>query len=174
MKDTKGITLIALIITIIVLVILAGITINQLVENGILEKAKETKYRAEEAQKNEIVALGEYENTINQYLDGTRENNKWKFLKTVIGTERIDISNINCEELYIEVRIASNAITLTFNIPYIALEENARNYRTGYAERTDNMMNVEINASKNYIELYWVKEQNGTNTANTSISVYYK
>ena len=41
MKSQKGITLIALVITIIVLLILAGITIAMLTgENGILTKAK--------------------------------------------------------------------------------------------------------------------------------------
>lgn len=44
MKNTKerveGITLIALIITIILLLILAGITISQLTSNGIFEKTK--------------------------------------------------------------------------------------------------------------------------------------
>ena len=43
-KQSKGITLVALIITIIILIILAGITISSLTgENGILEKIKLTK-----------------------------------------------------------------------------------------------------------------------------------
>ena len=43
-KNTKGITLIALVITIIVLIILAGVTINlTLGENGIFNKAKYAK-----------------------------------------------------------------------------------------------------------------------------------
>lgn len=43
-KETKGITLIALVITIIILLILAGISIAMLTgENGILKKAQESK-----------------------------------------------------------------------------------------------------------------------------------
>lgn len=38
MKKNKGITLIALVITIIILLILAGITISQLAENGLFNK----------------------------------------------------------------------------------------------------------------------------------------
>ena len=43
-KDNKGITLMALVITIIVLIILAGISINLLLgENGLIKKAQNTK-----------------------------------------------------------------------------------------------------------------------------------
>ena len=48
----KGITLIALVITIIVLLILAGVTIAALSgDNGILTRAKEAKQKTEQAQK---------------------------------------------------------------------------------------------------------------------------
>ena len=44
MKNQKGITLVALVITIIVLIILAGVSIALVLgENGILTKAKEGK-----------------------------------------------------------------------------------------------------------------------------------
>lgn len=44
MRKSKGITLIALVITIIVLIILAGVAINLTLEdNGIFEKAKYAK-----------------------------------------------------------------------------------------------------------------------------------
>ena len=48
MKNQKGITLIALVITIIVLLILAGVTIAMLTgENGILNQAQEAKEQTE-------------------------------------------------------------------------------------------------------------------------------
>ena len=50
----NGITLIALVVTIIVLLILAGISINMLTgQNGILNRAQEAKEKTEEAQKDE-------------------------------------------------------------------------------------------------------------------------
>lgn len=52
---TKGITLIALIITIIILIILAGITITQLRENGLIGKTEITKTKTEYAYAKEIV-----------------------------------------------------------------------------------------------------------------------
>ena len=48
-KKIRGITLISLVITIIILLILAGVTIAQLTESGLFEKAilakKQTRYR---------------------------------------------------------------------------------------------------------------------------------
>lgn len=53
----KGITLIALIITIIILLILAGVTISTLAENGLFEKTKIAKMRSEYASAKEKVEL---------------------------------------------------------------------------------------------------------------------
>ena len=58
MSKNKGITLVALIITIIMLLILAGITMSSLTgENGLLEKIQEAKQRTENEQKNENIIL---------------------------------------------------------------------------------------------------------------------
>ncbi len=57
-KDIRGITLIALVITIIVLLILAGVTIATLTgENGILTKASESKEDTIVAQEKEAISL---------------------------------------------------------------------------------------------------------------------
>ena len=57
-KQTKGITLIALVITIIVLLILAGVSIAMLTgDNGILTQAQNAKERTEEAGAIEKVEL---------------------------------------------------------------------------------------------------------------------
>ena len=50
-KDNKGITLIALIITIIVLLILAGVTMSFVVgDNGVIKNVQKSKVEAEKAQ----------------------------------------------------------------------------------------------------------------------------
>ena len=51
-KDMRGITLIALVITIIILLILAGVAISSLTENGLFEKAKLAKEKQNESNKN--------------------------------------------------------------------------------------------------------------------------
>jgi len=79
MKRNRGITLIALVVTIIVLIILAGVSVNLVLgQNGIITKAKEAKKNHEKEAVKEKVSLmmGEYatereENnkTLNDYLE---------------------------------------------------------------------------------------------------------
>ena len=67
-KNTRGITLIALVITIIVLLILAGVTIAALSgDNGIFTRAKEAKEKTEQAQKEEDKTLSNMENILGSY-----------------------------------------------------------------------------------------------------------
>ena len=69
----KGITLIALIVTIIVLLILAGVTINLAVNNqGIFNKAKTATRAYKNASEEEQTELNEIENEIESYLPGVR------------------------------------------------------------------------------------------------------
>ena len=67
-RNMNGITLIALIITIIVLLILAGVSLNAVIgENGILNRAQEAKVKTDEASEKEkiefaLVGAKEFEN----------------------------------------------------------------------------------------------------------------
>ena len=66
-KNT-GITLIALVVTVIVLLVLAGVSISMLTgQNGILIRAAESKEKTEDAEKQENGRLQDYEDTITQY-----------------------------------------------------------------------------------------------------------
>lgn len=67
-SKNKGITLVALIVTIIILLILAGISISTLTNTGIFEKVKEAKKASENAEKEQNDVLDEYEGKINKYL----------------------------------------------------------------------------------------------------------
>ena len=80
-RKERGITLIALVITIIVLLILAGVSIAMLTgENGILTQAQNAKNRKEEAQAEEQNILTNYE----QYIEGSTNGGT---LTTVTGYE---------------------------------------------------------------------------------------
>ena len=60
-KERNGITLIALVVTIIVLLILAGVSIAMLTgENGILTQAQNAKNKTEEAEEKEKIQLATY------------------------------------------------------------------------------------------------------------------
>ena len=68
-RKNKGITLIALVITIIVLLILAGVSIAMLTgQNGILSQAQKAKTETEQAAENEAAILSDYETKINEAL----------------------------------------------------------------------------------------------------------
>ena len=70
-KERKGITLIALVITIIVLLILAGVSIAMLTgENGILSQAQRAKTETENAAANEAARLDEYNQIMDNWING--------------------------------------------------------------------------------------------------------
>ena len=70
-KGKKGITLVALVITIVSLLILAGISISTLTNTGIFQKAKDAKNASENAEKKQNEILDEYEKEMDQYGDNT-------------------------------------------------------------------------------------------------------
>lgn len=63
----KGITLIALVITIVILLILAGISISALTNTGIFGKVEEAKRTTENEEKEQREILSEYEKELNKY-----------------------------------------------------------------------------------------------------------
>ncbi len=81
LKNNRGITLIALVVTIIVLLVLAGISISMLTgQNGILNRAQEAKEQTEMAQANENNKMQGYEDIINQYRDLPKEEGTTPYL----------------------------------------------------------------------------------------------
>ena len=87
MKNNKGITLIALVITIIVLLILAGVSISTIAgENGILKKAKAAKENTNSSQEKELIDIAVSSAKLNntETLEITEENLE-KELDKVLG-----------------------------------------------------------------------------------------
>ena len=68
LENAEGITLVALVITIIILLILAGITISSLTNTGLFGRAKEAKEKTQAAEENQAKTLNEYEDELNKYL----------------------------------------------------------------------------------------------------------
>ncbi len=76
-EENKGITLIALVITIIVLLILAGVSIAMITgENGIITQAQKAKENTEQAAKNEMAALNSIEDYLSEQTGGGYLKNK--------------------------------------------------------------------------------------------------
>lgn len=73
-KQEKGITLIALIVTIVIMLILAGITIKLAIDdNGVIDNAKEAKDQYEQAQADEDSGLNDISSEMRKYLDANRD-----------------------------------------------------------------------------------------------------
>ena len=73
-KQEKGITLIALVVTIVVLLILAGVSISLVINNnGVISKAKEAKNQYAEAQTNDEKHLEETSDWIDEMETGIKK-----------------------------------------------------------------------------------------------------
>ena len=102
-KQEKGITLIALVVTIVVLLILAGVSLNALFGNsGIIEKAKEAQNKMDKATENDQKQIGELTNWLDNQVNGTTgsDDNQTKLPKisTLVGT--VVDKNTKAEDAY--------------------------------------------------------------------------
>ena len=70
-SNQRGITLIALVITIVVLLILAGVSINALFsDNGIIDRAKDAQNKMDQATQNDLDAINGLSNWIDSKING--------------------------------------------------------------------------------------------------------
>ena len=97
LKSKLGITLIALVITIIILLILAGVTISSIVNGNLIGKASEAKFKTK---------MAEYRDDTNQYVSwqvtenmdtNTQKINSGEVLKDAI--EREIVTDIKKEDV---------------------------------------------------------------------------
>ena len=66
--NPKGITLIALVVTTVVLLILAGVSINVLFsDSGIIKRAKDSQNKWKEAEQNDLDSLGRLKDQIDMW-----------------------------------------------------------------------------------------------------------
>ena len=85
LKKNKGITLIALVVTIIVLLILAGISISMLTgQNGILNRAQEAKNKTQVANEKEAVNMAAMEALTKEILTKT--------MKSYLGKNDVELT----------------------------------------------------------------------------------
>ena len=85
-KD-RGITLVALVITIIILLILATISIQSLTNTGLFKNAQKAKDETQNAAENQAKILNEYEDELNKYISGNKKtlqaDGSWNSTKKV-------------------------------------------------------------------------------------------
>jgi len=88
--NSRGITLIALVITIVIMLILAGVTINlTLGQNGIFTTAQKAAQNYTQAQNQEMAGIDSFTSTIDKVVESVQNN--YEIAGTVLKTE----NNIN-------------------------------------------------------------------------------
>ena len=147
MKKSKGITLVSLIITIIILLILAGVTISMILgENGIINKAKNAKNNTNRSQfeenveiaeitykmnlkvENEQIAYAELKKTIENYgysyevEDKTLKITNNEFTKT-INLEQVETENESLEWMKVNNLIVTSKNIGNYSSKYSGIEE---------------------------------------------------
>lgn len=131
MKEIKGITLVALVVTIIVLIILASVSINLVLgENGIVTKAKQTSTLAKE----ETIIEGIKLEILNQQIQGI-DMTKSNLIAILLNYGTIKEENGNIISLILEdeteiaiERIYANTI-IDDNATYIYTKEQLKAFR---------------------------------------------
>ena len=82
----NGITLIALIVTIVILLILAGVTLNAVFsDNGIIKRARDAQTKTDQGVQKDLEPMGELEDLINKNSGENKEEKAVK-ISTLVGT----------------------------------------------------------------------------------------
>lgn len=124
-KSEIGITLVALVVTLIILLILAGISIASLTGNGLFEKAKLAKEKQENAETEENITLADYENKIGEYIDSTREENN----KQSSGIQKTDLYYGKADTKDTEYLLSDDVANYSFLVVYATLGDSDINNR---------------------------------------------
>jgi len=121
MKKQSGITLISLVVTIIVLIILAGVSINLILgQDGIITKAREAKQNMELAQVEEQEQLNELYTQMSGESNGTLS---YDAIAKLVEFKKEIASAIT--DMGIETEINADASTMASNIKSILNNVNA-------------------------------------------------
>jgi len=153
-KTNKGITLIALVITIIVLLILAGVAISMLSgDNGILNKAVQAKDATRGGKVQETVALEAANNAGAEYLGGTKKTRPQVISELHANGKLTDAEVATLEENDV---ITIGGITIDFSV--LGPISNAKTLVQAFKDR-------EINVG-DYITNYNSTLNNSNATAN--------
>lgn len=124
LKSQKGITLIALIITIVVLLIIAGVAIGTLQESNIIGQAQNAAGKYNSAKKNEVDVLDNYEGILKKY-----ENSEEDFESCVGKYADIDGDGTIDGIIYADLAIGGSGQWINSDGSYVVgKEENLKEY----------------------------------------------
>ena len=157
-KKKDGITLIALVVTIVVLLILAGVSISLVIgQNGLISKAKEAKEKTEQATANEQASMSELYDELTGYLGELPSTNETKpYLPT--GFNKVAGTNLDTG-LVIQDGSGNQYV-------WVEVLMNETVYPTAGLEVT-NFTDQEYTAIENDLHTYTSTYRNGTGYTDT-------
>ncbi len=188
-KREKGITLLALVITIIVLLIVAGVSIATLTgNNGILTQAQNAKTKTEIAAAKENIELKVIENSkLNDDMKSLSEDlSSMKEVKIIGETDEEIIGKYN---EYVFVIDQDKNVTMVNNLVTNGFLENKNNtnfpglnYKDGFLTITTSADNkhprietdqlIEVDTSKKYLQSMTMKSSNQDSTSFAGLMQY--
>ena len=172
----NGITLIALVVTIVVLLILAGVSLNAIFsENGIIKRAKDAQNKMDQATQNDLDSINELNNWIDGKINGTTGGgttggdanpSTTPKISTLVG--KVVDKNTKAEDAY------GNKITIPKGFKILAHSENTTTGDVTYTYSGDNIPAVQdgivIENGTDGNQFVWVPVgtiKNKDNTTNT-------
>lgn len=149
-RENKGITLVALIVTIVILLILAGISISTLTNTGIFEKVQEAKRKTEEENKEEQRKIAQMEALINKEkttykgitipegftptkIEGEDSRDDGIVITDGYGNEYVWVEVPKTEEIYQKSGLSIEDFT---DEEYDKIEEDLHEYTKDYRKET--------------------------------------
>ena len=130
MKGNRGITLVALVVTIVVLLILAGISLNLVLgENGIITKAQEARDKTEQARINTEKSMNSLEQELSDYVIKIESGNGGNS-----GGSQTTVENVVIPEGYYYVGgTKAKGIVISDNVADKELDKGKENVRRDLA-----------------------------------------
>lgn len=91
-RNSKGITLVALVITIIIMLILAGVTISIIVNGGLFGQAQNAVTAARQGKVDDEVGIWRANNKASEYLNGAEYESAVDFIERLLSNGTIESS----------------------------------------------------------------------------------
>ena len=133
-KENRGITLVALVVTIVVLLILAGVTISLIMNNSsIIKRAMDARDDTKNAVNKEIADIEDLGSFINGALAVTKKEHTKANLTATEDNGDIKGMNYTWSELY-NVSKAISKTTVADDVREITVNLNGKNYTVGIGD----------------------------------------
>lgn len=175
LKKEKGITLVALVLTLTILLILAGLGIQVITNTGLFDKAKESRQKSENAQEKENVTLADYKSKIDSYISNGRENGLNEDIKSYINQKIQEVEEIDITDLASGWTIVYNNSVKKGNIIYLDFGlSKSSSWTKGW---NNNIGKISINEINGYSVFLTLNSWEGKNTGEmklegNDISIY--